>query len=90
VLITYSFKGITFTSYNLNLFKQATYDNLINSLVCLLNSPLVYYYYKPAICFFIPCKGAAYIFPKDNTANIAYLANLISCYIKTLCVALTW
>jgi hypothetical protein len=89
VPITCSSEGITFTGCNLDLFKQATCDNSIDGPVCLLNSPPVYYHYGPAICFFAPCKGAAYTFPKDDTANVAYLANLISCCIGTLCVAPT-
>lgn len=82
VPITCSSQGTPITGCNHDLFKENTCEHL-DGPVCINTAGV----WGPPTCFFAPCAGSAYTFPKDDGANVSNLENLISCCIGTLCEA---
>lgn len=88
VPITCSSGGIPVSGCNVELFNQSGIPcpNQVEGPVCL--NPAQQIAKGPAPPFFAACKGAAYTYPQDDTANVSNLnSTQISCCIGTLCKA---
>ena len=86
VPITCSSEGTAVSGCNIDLFKRAMCEDVLEGPVCL--NPARFLDDGPASPFFAPCTGAAYTFPNDNAANAGSLgSNLVSCCIGSTCEA---